>query len=176
MIGGGPIGMLIALLAIHKRAEVIVSEISEKRLAIAESLGFKTVNPLEVDLVDHIKTVSDGRLADVVFEVSGSAAGVKVMTEIAGIRSRIVMVAIHGQPQKVDLFKFFWRELSLIGVRVYEPEDYEESIEIHRKWFTAPGNIDYFAVEPLDKIQTVFENIDNNPDHMKVLINCNEIS
>ncbi len=28
----------------------------------------------------------------------------------------------------MKMFQFFWRELQLIGVRVYEPEDYEKAI------------------------------------------------
>ena len=35
---------------------------------------------------------TDGRGVDVVFEVSGSAAGAKIMTELPRIRGRIVIV------------------------------------------------------------------------------------
>ena len=35
----------------------------------------------------------------------------------AEARSRIVVVAIFGEPPKVDLFRFFWRELRLCGAR-----------------------------------------------------------
>ena len=41
------------------------------------------------------------------------------------------MVGIMGgQKPQVDLFRFFWRELELLGARVYEPEDYEKAIEL----------------------------------------------
>ena len=40
------------------------------------------------------------------------------------------MVAIHSQPRPVDLFRFFWRELKLIGVRVYEAEDFDAAIRL----------------------------------------------
>ena len=52
------------------------------------------------------------------------------MTAIASTRGRIVMVAIHASKPQVDMFQFFWRELELIGVRVYEKEDYEKAISI----------------------------------------------
>ena len=42
----------------------------------------------------------------------------------------MVVVAIFSEPPAVDLFRFFWRELHLCGVRVYEPEDYDAAIDL----------------------------------------------
>ena len=53
-----------------------------------------------------------------------------LMTEIAGLRARIVGVAIHAQPRPVDLKMMFWRELTFMGARVYEYEDYEKAIDL----------------------------------------------
>ena len=52
------------------------------------------------------------------------------MTKLAKVRGRIVVVAIFADAPKVDLFQFFWRELKMCGVRVYEPEDYDRAIEL----------------------------------------------
>jgi threonine dehydrogenase-like Zn-dependent dehydrogenase len=81
------------------------------------------------------------------------------------------MVAIHAAPRPVDLFQFFWRELRLIGVRVYEPEDFEEAIVL-----AAGGELPLDRiitnVSPLDQVQSVFEQIDQNPAGMKYLLQC----
>ena len=66
-----------------------------------------------------------GAGADVAFEVSGSAGGVATATQALGVRGRLVMVAIHSTPREVDLFRVFWRELTVIGARVYERQDFE---------------------------------------------------
>ena len=69
------------------------------------------------------------------------------------------------------LFKFFWKELKLIGARVYEKEDYEKAIAL----ITAndfPFEDMITDVQPLSTIQQVFERIDQNPDGMKVLMDC----
>jgi 2-desacetyl-2-hydroxyethyl bacteriochlorophyllide A dehydrogenase len=171
VLGGGPIGLLVAMVAKEVGAHVIVSEVNEKRIAKAKELGLEAVNPTQIDLVAYVRERTEGRLADVVFEVAGVQAALDVMTEVAGIRGRIVMVAIHGQKKEVDLFKFFWKELKLIGARVYEKEDYEKSIEL----ITAndlPFEEMITDVQPLSNIQQVFESIDNNPDGMKVLMDC----
>ena len=171
VIGGGPIGMLIALTAREKGARVMLSEVNESRLKLAQELGFPAVNPMEKNVVEFVKKHTADALADVVFEVSGSVAGVHDMTELACIRGRIVMVAIHGQPKPVDLFKFFWKELRLIGARVYEPQDYEESLKLIASK-KLPLETLISAVESLNSIQQVFENLEANPDFMKVLIDC----
>ena len=83
VIGGGPIGMLIALVAKHKGANVLISEVNPARLHLAESLGLATINPKETDLVARVEEFTNGAMADVVFEVSGVAAGVQAMTQVA---------------------------------------------------------------------------------------------
>ena len=171
ILGGGPIGLLVAMVAKEAGANVIVSEVNEKRIAKAKELGLNAVSPLNVDLVEYVREQTEGRLADVVFEVAGVQPALDIMCEVAGIRGRIVMVAIHGQKKEVDLFKFFWKELKLIGARVYEKEDYEKSIAL----ITAnelPFEQMITDVQPLSNIQQVFENIDKKPDGMKVLMDC----
>ncbi|WP_422080569.1 zinc-dependent alcohol dehydrogenase [Ulvibacterium sp.] len=171
VLGGGPIGLLVAMVAKEVGANVVVSEVNEKRIAKAKAMGLDAVSPMQIDLVDYVREKTAGRLADVVFEVAGVQATLDIMTEIAGIRGRILMVAIHGEKKPVDLFKFFWKELKLIGARVYEKEDYEKSIGL----ITANGlpfEDMITDVQPLSNIQQVFESIDNNPDGMKVLMDC----
>ncbi len=171
IIGGGPIGMLIALVAKQKGASVLISEVNPSRLHLAESLGMATVNPKETDLVARVEEFTNGAMADVVFEVSGVQAGVTAMTQLPCVRGRIVMVAIHAEPKAVDLFRFFWRELKLIGARVYEPEDFEEAIAL-----ASSGTLSLDAliteITPLADAQSVFETIDNNPAGMKYLLQC----
>ena len=112
----------------------------------------ETVNPLVEDLVANVEEWTGGG-ADVVFEVSGSQPGAEVMTKLAKVRGRIVVVAIFAEPPKIDLFQFFWRELKMCGVRVYEPEDYDRAIEL-----TASGQL------PLAKLITERLDLDGLPD------------
>lgn len=111
VLGGGPIGLLIAMVARSKGARVLVSEVNESRLGFIRSLGFETVNPLTMDLIANVDHFTDHALADIVFEVSGAQPAVSVMTQLCRIRGRIVMVTIHPEPRQVDLFQFFWKEI-----------------------------------------------------------------
>lgn len=169
VIGGGPIGVLVAMVARAAGGNVVISEVNPHRLAIAAKLGFDTINPMETDLESTINERTGTKGADVVFEVSGSQPGVDAMTAVAATRARIVMVAIHATPPKVDMFQFFWRELRLIGARVYEPQDYDKAIDL-----VASGAIDADTiitdVSPLGDIQAAFESLDASPTAMKSLI------
>jgi len=169
VIGGGPIGILVAMVARDAGGRVVISEVNAHRLAIARKLGFDTVNPAETDLTAAIEERTGGKGAEVVFEVSGTQPGVDAMTAVAATKGRIVMVAIHAKKPSIDLFRFFWRELSLTGVRVYEPEDYEKAIAI-----IVSGGVDADTIitdiSPLADIQKAFEALDASPTAMKSLI------
>ncbi|RYH09749.1 zinc-binding dehydrogenase [Tropicimonas sp. IMCC6043] len=172
VIGGGPIGMLVAMVAKAAGGKVTISEINENRLALAAKLGFDTINPKTVDAVAEILKKTGDKGADVIFEVSGAQAGVDLMTAVGATRARIVMVAIHATKPTVDMFRFFWRELQLIGVRVYEPEDYDKAIAS-----IAAGEIDADAmitdIRPLEKIGEAFAELTSNPNAMKSLLKIN---
>ncbi|MGL1885143.1 MAG: alcohol dehydrogenase catalytic domain-containing protein [Reichenbachiella sp.] len=172
VIGGGPIGVLIAYVLKEKGANVWVSEVNETRLSMLNELGFNTINPIKEDLESKLDELTEGKMIDVAFEVSGSGPGVATMTKVVNVRGRIVMVAIHGgDPKPVDLFKFFWSEIELLGARLYEEEDYEAAIAI-----AAAGNVPFEKLitkeYDLDTIQAAFDEIDKNPEGMKYLIKC----
>ena len=169
VIGGGPIGMLIALVARHAGARVVVSEINPFRIDLARELGLEAINPLDTDLVTAINEQTHGAGADIVFEVSGSAAGASTMTQLVRTRGRIVVVAIFSEPPPVDLFRFFWRELDLRGARVYEPEDFDKAIALAEDG-TLPLDRLISDRRPLKDLQTVFEQIESSTNLMKVLI------
>lgn len=172
VIGGGPIGMLVAMVAKAAGGKVTISEINENRLALAKKLGFEVINPKAVDAAAEILKKTGDKGADVIFEVSGVQAGVDLMTAVGATRARIVMVAIHATKPTVDLFRFFWRELQLIGVRVYEPEDYDKAIAS-----IAAGEIDADSmitdIRPLEKIGEAFAELTSNPNAMKSLLQIN---
>ena len=169
VLGGGPIGILIALVAKKAGANVLVSEINPFRVQLAIDLGFDAVNPREIDLVAYVTEQTGAAGADVVFEVTGAQAGASVMTELPRTRGRIVIVGIHGQPAEVALFKFFWRELQLIGTRVYEHEDFAQAIAL-----AAAGAIPLDKIitdiRPLSELEAGFKQMESGGNVMKILL------
>ncbi len=171
VIGGGPIGLLVALVARHRGARVVLAELNPYRVAFARELGLTVVDAGAAELASTIEELADGAGADVVFEVSGSPAGAEQMTELAGLRGRLVVVAIFPTPQPVRLFDFFWKELSMTGARVYEYEDYERAIELAAEG-ALPLERLITTVEPLERLPELFATLDASPTTMKVLVDC----
>jgi (R,R)-butanediol dehydrogenase / meso-butanediol dehydrogenase / diacetyl reductase len=172
VLGGGPIGMLVAMVAKAAGAKVLISEINSYRLTLAEESGFDTINPLKNDIVEFVNAKTNGAGADVAFEVTASQAGASIMTELVRTRGRIVAVGIFSEPPKINMFKFFWRELELCGARVYEKEDFDKAIEL-AAFGKLPLESIISGVYELDDIQSAFESFENNNTAMKVLIKCN---
>lgn len=171
VLGGGPIGSLVALVARHAGARVVVSEINPFRLKLIESLGLEAVNPLETDLVNFVNGETGGAGADVVFEVSGAAPAALQMTDLLRTRGRVVMVAVYAKPVPVNLHRFFWRELQLIGARVYEYEDFASAIRLLEAR-SLPFEKLITGVYPLDQLQRGFEEMEAGGAVMKILIDC----
>jgi len=171
VLGGGPIGALVALVAREAGAQVVVSEINPFRLRLLESLGFEAVNPLETDLVKFVNARTGDAGADVVFEVSGAAPAALQMTDLLRTRGRVVMVAVFAKPVPVNLHRFFWRELRLIGARVYEREDFARAIALLESG-TVPFEKLITGVYPLDGLQQGLQEMEQGGAVMKILIDC----
>ncbi len=171
VLGGGPIGMLIAMVAKAVGARVLISEINKFRLDFAAEAGFEVINPLESDIVAAVNGATGGAGADVVFEVTASEPGAKIMTDLVRTRGRIVAVGIYSKPPAIDMFKFFWRELQLFGARLYESEDFERGLEL-----AATGRMPLeplvTGVYPLADIQTAFASQEGNTTAIKTMIQC----
>jgi 2-desacetyl-2-hydroxyethyl bacteriochlorophyllide A dehydrogenase len=169
--GGGPIGILIALVAREAGARVLVSEVNPFRLQLARDFGLDALNPAEKDIVAYVNEETATAGADVVFEVSGSTAGSQTMTKLAKVRGRIVIVAVFGQSVNVDLFQFFWRELEMVGARVYEPRDFDQAIALLAQQ-KLPLDQLISEVCSMEDTQAAIERLDSGGSVMKILVEC----
>ncbi len=171
VLGGGPIGTLIALVAKAYGANVIVSEINPYRIELLSKLGIEAINPQKQDIVEYVERMTGGAGCDVVFEVTSSSAGARLMTQLPRTRGRIVVVGIFNDPPPVDLHRFFWRELKMLGARVYEKEDFEEAIAL-----ASSGDLPLERlisdVYPLERLQDGFRQMESGAGVMKILLDC----
>ncbi len=170
VVGAGPIGLLIATVARAAGAEVAVFEPNARRRQIVESLGVAAVDPLAEDAAAWVDAWTEGAGAHVAFEVSGTPAGMGTAIGCLGARARAVVVGIHATPPPVDLFRVFWRELTLIGARVYERVDYEGAVRLLAEG-AIPADTLITDVVPLDGVAEAFRAMDAG-ESMKILIDC----
>jgi 2-desacetyl-2-hydroxyethyl bacteriochlorophyllide A dehydrogenase len=172
VVGGGPVGALIALVCRATGARVLVSEPDPYRRRLVADLGLRTVDPTAEDLPALVEEWTGGAGAGVAFEVSGAAAGVTTAVDVLAVRGRLVLVAIHSAPREVDLHRFFWRELTLVGARVYERADFDTAVElIHRG--DVPSAQLVSRVVPIADVSDAFAALADG-GVMKVLVDCGD--
>ena len=102
------------------------------------------------------------------FEVSGAAAAVLGSTDLVKVRGTVVVVAIHPQPRPVDLQRVFWRELRLLGARVYERGDFQRAIELLDSG-VIPAEALITGIRPISETVAAFADLESGRA-MKVLI------
>jgi (R,R)-butanediol dehydrogenase/meso-butanediol dehydrogenase/diacetyl reductase len=174
VIGGGPIGVLIASVARNFGGEVVVIELDPNRRAQIGKLGFETLDPRETDQVDWVTGWTGGAGADIVFEVSGAAAAVLGATDLAKVRGTLVVVAIHPVPREINLQRLFWRELTILGARVYQRVDFEKAIELLDAG-VIPADLLISKIVPLAQTQDAFADLEGGLA-MKILIDVQDQS
>ncbi|MET7736100.1 alcohol dehydrogenase catalytic domain-containing protein [Streptomyces sp. NPDC005402] len=175
VVGGGPVGVLIALVARAAGAEVRVVELSSHRRRLAEKLGLTTWDPAADDLPELVREWTGDAGADVAFEVSGAQGGVDTAVDVLGVRGRLCLVAIHPRPREVNLHRFFWRELTLVGARLYDRTDFEKAVTLVADG-TVPAEQLISKVVPMAQAPDAFEALEGGGDVMKILLDCTDDS
>ncbi|MFG3556959.1 zinc-binding dehydrogenase [Micromonospora sp. NPDC047557] len=173
VVGGGPVGVLIAAVARARGAQVLLVEPDGFRRGVASGIGIEAVDPGPTDVVALVNERTEGAGADVAFEVSGSAAGVGTAVDVLTTRGRLVMVAIHPQPRPVNLHRFFWRELELLGARLYQREDVVEAIRLVAAG-VIPARELISRVLPVAGVTDAFTALEGGGGVMKVLLDWRE--
>ncbi|WP_042374206.1 (R,R)-butanediol dehydrogenase [Streptacidiphilus neutrinimicus] len=173
VVGGGPVGILIALVARAAGAEVRVVELSPSRRRMAGQLGLAAWDPAADDIVGLVSAWTADAGADVAFEVSGAAAGVTTAVDVLAVRGRLCQVAIHPAPREVSLHRFFWREITLVGARLYDRGDFERAVALVADG-TVPAGALISSVVPLAEAAAAFEALEAGGDVMKILLDCSD--
>ncbi len=133
IVGGGPIGLVVALMAkLAGAARIVVSEGNKKRIRLAEELGFDTISAFEDDLQDKVREFTNGDGFDVVYEVTGSKAGVAAALSACKIRGTVVHVGFSSGSYEYNHMPVIFKELKVIGCRVYSMQDFIDTVEVEK--------------------------------------------
>jgi L-idonate 5-dehydrogenase len=121
VMGGGPIGLLVAMVArTFGAAPVAVSDVLETRREAARNLGADvTVDPSAKDLAEQSRELTGGGF-DVIFEASGAKAALRQAFDLARAGGTIVQIGTLGTediPLPANLLMN--REINFIGSMRY---------------------------------------------------------
>lgn len=175
VIGGGPIGNLVAQTAKAKGAVgVLMSEISQERLAIGRACGLRVQTPREKDLKDAILEEFGTDGADVMFECIGNPDTLKQAVDIARKGSDIIVVGVVPDLCKLNMGFVQDHELRLIGSAMYRTEDFREAISLVEKGLIELNALITHRV-PFSDYASAYRLIEENKDSvMKVIIDMDK--
>jgi len=131
VVGCGPIGLLVGLCLQYAGIEnLLLCDISPQRVKRAAGLNFQVINSANDNLVDRVTEMTHGEGADIVFECAGSAPAALQMCDLVRPRGKIIMVSVHKEPHPVDLRAITFKEISMVGTRVYTRSDFHRAVQM----------------------------------------------
>ena len=71
----------------------------------------------------------------------------------------------------MNLHRFFWRELTLVGARLYDRADFEQAVRLVADRIV-PAELLISKVVPLAEAPSAFQTLEAGGDVMKILIEC----
>lgn len=133
VIGGGTMGILNALVAKRTGARVIVTEMMERKVKVAEELGLEVIDGSKVNPVDEVMNRTGNLGADTVIVAVGlTAANQQAFKILKKLHGKVLMFAA-GYPAPelgVDANKIHYGKMSIFGTFLGDYEDFSESARL----------------------------------------------
>jgi (R,R)-butanediol dehydrogenase / meso-butanediol dehydrogenase / diacetyl reductase len=129
VVGCGPLGIIMAILAKHSgAAHVFITGLEQdrQRLELARKIGATPVSVDQEDPKQLILDSTDGMGADIVFETAGSPSGVIQSMDIARKGGRVSILGQGHAATEILTATLSFREIELVGTRAYTGRDWDK--------------------------------------------------
>jgi 2-desacetyl-2-hydroxyethyl bacteriochlorophyllide A dehydrogenase len=134
VLGPGPMGLLtveVARAAGAGRVIVVGLDADKERMDIAARIGADiTINSSKEDPVERVKALTDGRGADVVFEVTGAKGALLQGLQMLAQKGQMTIIGVHRQPVEIPIRALQRAEQSIRGSAMSTWIDYERAIQL----------------------------------------------
>jgi L-iditol 2-dehydrogenase len=130
VIGQGPIGLILAVLAKRAGAQVITSDLYPRRLTIAHSFGLnETIDASKADAGEAVRGLTEGRGADAVILAVGGSGLIRPAMDAARPGGRVLLFAQTARGEAtIDPAAVCVDEKTLLGSYSASVDLQEESV------------------------------------------------
>jgi threonine dehydrogenase-like Zn-dependent dehydrogenase len=171
VLGAGPIGQCICLVARERGADVLVVDLQDTRLALSRDMGADTLVWTERDeVVAFARDWAAPAGPPAVFDATGAPTAVRAMIEMVASAGRAIQVGMSADEVTFRLGSLTEKELDLLGVSCCGGEEFGEAVAVVERNtpLLAPLISHRFA---LDQAPAAIRfAIENPTDVMKVVI------
>jgi threonine dehydrogenase-like Zn-dependent dehydrogenase len=173
VLGAGPIGQCICLVARERGAEVLVIDLLESRLALSRELGADTHVWHDADEVIAFARQWAGPAGPpVAFDATGAAAATTAMVTMVASAGRAVQVGMSDQQAPIRVGVLTEKELDLLGVSCCGDAEFAEAVAVAERNGAALTALISHEF-PLEKAPEAISFAISNPGEvMKVVIRC----
>jgi L-iditol 2-dehydrogenase len=172
VIGQGPIGLILSVLARRTGARVITSDLYSQRLTISKSFGLGlTIDASRADVIKTVRELTDGRGADAVILAVGGTGLIRPAMDATRPGGRVLLFAQTARGEvTVDPAAICVDEKTLLGSYSASVELQEESVR-----FVMGGEMDLERlISHRFPLTRALEALDlaahPQPDSMKIVI------
>jgi 2-desacetyl-2-hydroxyethyl bacteriochlorophyllide A dehydrogenase len=134
VIGPGPMGLLTVEVsrAIGAGRVIVVGlDVDQERMEIAKKVGADLIiNGSKENVVERVREVTDGRGADVIFEVSGVKTAFLQALEILGRKGQLTIIGVPTEPVEIVPQTLQNAEQTIKGSYLSNWLDYERAIQL----------------------------------------------
>jgi L-gulonate 5-dehydrogenase len=131
VLGAGPIGQCIALVAAERGARVLVVDLQESRLELSRSMGAETLVWTGIDdVVGHARRWASPAGPPVVFDATGAPAAVRAMVDMVASAGRAVQVGMSGEEVSLRIGSLTEKELDLLGVSCCGAAEFGQAVAV----------------------------------------------
>ena len=135
VFGAGMIGMASAIALKHIGIkDVMITDISDFRLEIAEKMGFKVCNVKDNDFVECAKEVfGDFRgkpNVDIYIDAAGVQSNIDLFINNAKFGATLCITAVHHKKYEIDFMKVTYGQFTVVGSPAYDMSDVPAVLEL----------------------------------------------
>lgn len=175
IIGGGTIGQfLLQAVKAQNPKNIIVSDLSDKRLETAKKMGADyVINPQKIDLVEAVERITNGELIDVSIEAVGINPTVKQALSVLKLGGTSLWIGMSAKDITINMQDIVTKEYKILGSFNYTHKEFGEAID-----FIVENNIDLInyvsKTVTLEETADMFRELHLNPDdYLKVMVTFN---
>ena len=173
IIGLGIMGQILALVARHYRASLVVAaDLVPYRLKKALELGADAViDVAKEDLVRSLGSLTGGELADLVVVGPGSMAAIQSGLSAVGAGGTVLLFTPTepGQDLPVDTYDLYARDITLTGSYSCGPPDMREAMDLVTLGVVTAQKLVTHRF-PLDQVSAGFQTVAEAKESVKTLI------
>jgi L-gulonate 5-dehydrogenase len=131
VLGAGPIGQCIGIVARERGAELLFVDLQESRLELASQLGAQTVTWRDAgEVVEHAREWAGNGGPPVVFDATGAAPAVQAMVAMVASAGRAVQVGMSNEQAGLRIGILTEKELDLLGVSCCNEQEFADAVAV----------------------------------------------